>query len=152
MRTFILMLATASLAAVPAFADPPGHAKGHQARDARAAAHTQHRADRAQARANRAAVRHSAGHRHGGHACPPGLANRNPPCVPPGLARQAFRQGQRIPAGYRNYSTLSGLPDPVEMQIPAQYRTGYRYIYQNDEVYVVDPRTRLVQSIIDLIG
>ncbi len=36
--------------------------------------------------------------------CPPGLAKKNPPCVPPGLARKAasatWRIGDRIDDGY----------------------------------------------------
>lgn len=87
--------------------------------------------------------------RHGGNACPPGLANRTPACVPPGQARRMFREGQRVPT---NYGAFTSYDD-----IPAQYREqfdipqGYNYIYRDDSVYVVDPRTRLVRSIIDLI-
>ena len=90
--------------------------------------------------------------RHGGAACPPGLANRTPTCVPPGQARRMFRQGQTIPGSYSNYigyqDLLGRLPEAYRDDIP----TGdYRYVYQNDSVYVVDSRTRLVRSIIDIL-
>ena len=89
--------------------------------------------------------------RYGGAACPPGLANRNPACVPPGQARRMFREGQLIPRNYGNYTpydTLIGrIPDAYRGQIP----TGYNYIYNGNNVYVVDPTTRAVVSIIDLL-
>jgi hypothetical protein len=70
-------------------------------------------------------------------------------CLPPGQARKLYNVGQRIPTGYRNYSDYD--------DIPAAYRdrlgipTGQRYIYRDDTVYVVDPATRLVSRIFDLI-
>ena len=92
------------------------------------------------------------GNRYGGAACPPGLANRTPACVPPGQARRMFREGQVIPRSYRDYLSyqdlLGRLPDDYDNRIPVG---DYRYIYQNDNVYVVDPRTRLVRNIIDIL-
>jgi hypothetical protein len=93
-----------------------------------------------------------AGNRDGGAACPPGLANRTPACVPPGQARRAFRQGQAVPRTYRDYvayqDLLGRLPESYRDDIP----TGdYRYIYRDDQVYVVDARTRLVSRIIDIL-
>ncbi|HEY5724068.1 MAG TPA: hypothetical protein VIT45_17300 [Allosphingosinicella sp.] len=85
----------------------------------------------------------------GAHGCPPGLAKKRNGCLPPGQARKLFGVGQRIPTGYRHYSSYDA--------IPAAYRdrfgipTGQRYIYRDDTVYVVDPTTRLVSRIFDLI-
>jgi hypothetical protein len=92
------------------------------------------------------------GNRYGGNVCPPGLANRTPACVPPGQARRIFREGQVLPTSYRDYlgyqDLLGRLPESYRDDIP----TGdYRYIYQNDAVYVVDARTRLVRNIIDIL-
>jgi hypothetical protein len=92
------------------------------------------------------------GNRYGGNVCPPGLANRTPACVPPGQARRMFREGQTIPSSYGDYLGYQDLLG----RLPADYRddipTGdYRYVYQNDTVYVVDARTRLVRSIIDIL-
>ena len=89
------------------------------------------------------------GHPHG---CPPGLAKKDPACVPPGQAKRMFREGQRIPSNYDYFVDYDGIPQTYRDRIPADYRDGYRYIYREDEgIYVVDPATRLVRSIIDLI-
>jgi len=83
--------------------------------------------------------------------CPPGLAKKNNGCLPPGQAKRMFREGQRVPNGYNYYTDYSN--------IPVQYRNQYnldrnsRYIYRNGQIYVVDPRTSLVQRIIgSLVG
>ena len=78
--------------------------------------------------------------------CPPGLAKKNNGCLPPGQAKRMFREGQRVPNGYNYYTDYSNIPE--------QYRDQYnldrnsRYIYRNGQIYVVDPRTSLVQRII----
>ncbi len=89
--------------------------------------------------------------RYGANRCPPGLAKKNNGCLPPGQASRLFRQGQRVPNGYNYYTDYSN--------IPVQYRNQYnldpnsRYIYRNGQIYVVDPRTSLVQRIIgSLVG
>ena len=92
------------------------------------------------------------GNRYGGAACPPGLANRTPACVPPGQARRTLRQGQRIPASYGDYvryqDLLGRLPEAYRDDIP----TGdYRYVYSGNTVYVVDARTRLIRDVINIL-
>ena len=87
--------------------------------------------------------------RWGGAACPPGLAKKTPACMPPGQAKRQFSEGQRIGNGYRYYTPYGN--------IPANYRTthnldnDYRYIYRDNYIYEVDPTTRLVRRVIDLI-
>jgi hypothetical protein len=62
-----------------------------------------------------------------------------------------FREGQVLPRSYNNYtpydSLLGRIPESYRDDIPS----GQRYIYRDDAVYVVDPRTRIVRSIIDLL-
>jgi hypothetical protein len=63
-----------------------------------------------------------------------------------------FREGQLVPRTYRDYVSyqdlLGRLPESYRDDIP----TGdYRYIYRDDAVYVVDPTTRLVRSIINIL-
>jgi hypothetical protein len=62
-----------------------------------------------------------------------------------------FREGQLVPQNYGYYTPYDALlgrvPDAYRNQIP----TGYNYIYRDNSVYVVDPRTRVVTSIIDLL-
>ena len=175
MRRLILLASAAAIAAtVPTLAQAKpgnGHSRhatsevrsnGHARTDARANA-------RARARTGAAVDRrvdtdrdgipdyrdrtdNRRGNRYGGGACPPGLANRTPACVPPGQARRAFRQGQYVPRTYRDYvayqDLLGRLPESYRDDIP----TGdYRYIYRDDRVYVVDARTRLISRIIDIL-
>ena len=175
MRKLILMAgAVAAIAAVPAAAEAQGRGNGkgqslraeQQVRAngnrnrARADARAQARIQAQQARRdasrtwtdrNRDGVDDRARNRYGGAACPPGLANRNPPCVPPGQARRGFREGQVLPSSFNHYTpyeTLIGqVPQAYRDDIPA----GYNYIYRDNAVYVVDPTTRVVRSIIDLI-
>jgi len=84
--------------------------------------------------------------------CPPGLAKKTPACVPPGQAKRMFNQGQRLPTSFRDFisreALLGRIPESYRDDIP----TGdFRYIYRDNTVYVIDPRTRLVNRIIDLI-
>lgn len=96
--------------------------------------------------------RRAAGNRYGANDCPPGLARKDNGCLPPGQARKIFTQGQRIPAGYNFYTDYSAIPVQYRDDIPEMYRSGdYRYIYRDNVVYVVDPATRLVRGIFDLI-
>ena len=90
------------------------------------------------------------GMRHMGmKACPPGLAKKHNGCMPPGQASRLFREGQRVPTGYGYYTPYNNIP----MQYRNQYSLdpNYRYIYRNNNIYVVDPRTSLVQRIINAI-
>lgn len=142
MRRLALIMGSAALAiAMPALAKPGKgahgpvvHAKG------KSGAHANHGRPRA---------RTAAGPNYGVNACPPGLAAKGNGCLPPGQARKLFNVGQRIPTGYGYYTPYSN--------IPAAYRDQYglatdgRYIYRDDSIYVVDPTSRLVTRIIDLI-
>jgi hypothetical protein len=124
----IILAATVAMAAVPAAADAQGrgHGRGH-------------------------GNPHATGNRHIVGHCPPGLASRNPPCVPPGQARRHLYQvGQRLPVDFRDLIGFGGLPRDLrdEYDIPR----GYRYIYRDNSVYVVDPTTRLVRDVIDILA
>ena len=165
MRKLILLAGIAALtAAVPATANAQGrgHGRGHAAHSqghGNSAAAQQRRVDAQQRRTtttrvvdrNGDGVDDRTGRRYGGAVCPPGLANRTPACVPPGQARRGFREGQLVPQNYGNYTTY----DQLIGRVPAAYRTqiptGYNYIYNGNNVYVVDPRTRIVQDVINLL-
>lgn len=88
-------------------------------------------------------------YRYGANACPPGLAKKHNGCMPPGQAARLFREGQRVPTGYGYYTPYANIP----MQYRNQYSLdpNYRYIYRNNNIYVVDPRTSLVQRILSAI-
>jgi Ni/Co efflux regulator RcnB len=92
---------------------------------------------------------------HRGHAsyraCPPGLAKKRNGCVPPGQARKAYwNEGSRVPVGYSSWTRYDAIPERYRSQVP--YNADYRYIYRDDQVYAVDPKTRLVQEVINLLG
>ena len=109
------------------------HVKG------KSSVHTTHRVTRLDRNGNGildSRERRADRNRYGVNNCPPGLARKNNGCLPPGQARKLFTQGQRIPVAYRT-------------RVP--FNDGYRYIYRDNVVYVVDPATRLVTSVIDLL-
>lgn len=83
---------------------------------------------------------------YGVGGCPPGLAKKAVPCMPPGQAKKLFNVGQRFPLGY-------GSPLGFN-QIPYDLRSQYglnpygNYYYGDGYLYRVDPRTMLVQQVI----
>lgn len=123
MRKMILLAGVAAMTAWPIAADAQGrgHGRGH---------------------GNRAVV-------GVGRHCPPGLANRNPPCMPPGQARHLYNVGQRLPRDFRDFVGYGGIP--LDLRDRYDIPPGYRYIYRDNSVYLVDPATLLVRDIIDLI-
>ncbi|MBM1813938.1 excinuclease ABC subunit A [Sulfitobacter pseudonitzschiae] len=70
--------------------------------------------------------------------CPPGLAKKNPPCVPPGQARK-----------YNRGDVING--DYIIIRDPGRYGLdrGQTYYRVGDYVYRVDRDTR---EVLDLIG
>lgn len=79
------------------------------------------------------------------NGCPPGLAKKNNGCLPPGQARQQFGIGTRYP-NIQGYN------------VPARFRDRYRdgpraiYRYNNGTVYQIDPRTRMITRLNQILG
>ena len=82
-------------------------------------------------------------HRHG---CPPGLAKKHNGCLPPG---QAWRIGQRAPWNSDRYVDYRSLPSYYRDRYPDA--SGQRYYYEGNRVYTIDPATRLIRSIINIL-
>jgi len=84
------------------------------------------------------------GYGHGG--CPPGLAKKAIPCVPPGQAKKLYNIGQRLPLGYGSPLAYG--------QIPYDLRSQYglnpygNYYYGDGYLYGVDPRTMLIRQVV----
>jgi hypothetical protein len=84
------------------------------------------------------------GYGHGG--CPPGLAKKAIPCVPPGQAKKLYNVGQRFPSGYGSALGYN--------QIPYDLRSQYglnpygNYYYGDGYLYRVNPRTMLLQQVV----
>ena len=153
MRKLILLAAAASMAAgMPALAKP-GKGQGHAAHaKGKSSVHTTHRVTRLDRNGNGildSRERRAGTNRYGANNCPPGLARKNNGCLPPGQAKKLFAHGQRIPAGYRFYNNYNDIPLAYRSRVP--FSDTSRYIYRDNTVYVVNPRTRLVTSVINLI-
>jgi hypothetical protein len=123
MKQVLLVATAATLAfAAPAFAKP-GNGHGH---------------------GNAYGAQGPMGYGTGG--CPPGLAKKAIPCVPPGQAKKLYNVGQRFPRGY-------GSPLGYN-QIPYDLRSRYGlnpygdYYYGDGYLYRVNPRTMLIQQVI----
>ena len=82
--------------------------------------------------------------------CPPGLAKKDPPCIPPGLAAQnavdvtddPYGIGERLPAGY----TIA--LDP-KLYAPNDWA---HFVRQGDEIYRADATTGEVLDKLGLVG
>ncbi len=85
-----------------------------------------------------------------GH-CPPGLAKKNPPCVPPGLAKKRYDDHTRYRDHYR-YRTGDRIDrDYIILRHPERYRLDPRQTYYRvgDSIYRVDRETR---KVLDFVG
>jgi len=136
----ILSIAAAAivLTASPALADKGGHGNGGK--------EWKHGGDRGYV--NRGDRINYGYHHMSSRHCPPGLAKRNNGCMGPGQARKSalWSRGERVPYGYRTYTPYN--------QIPQRYIDQYnldqnnRYIYRDNTIYQVDPRTQIIQQIL----
>ena len=86
--------------------------------------------------------------RWGGATCPPGLEKKIPPCEPPGQVGRDFTLGQRAPTGW---GTLPYRRIPLGVRDLYDLDDDDRYVYRNGTLYVVDPRTRMIERIIEAV-
>lgn len=148
MYKLLLAAGAASLAlAAPAAADPgKNNGQGNQAKHGQ----TMHQGQgKHQAKHSRKVYQGRATANYwGNRSCPPGLAKKNNGCLPPGIAKRSSNVGDRWNgnAGQWNYD-----------QVPTEWRNQYnldsdnRYYYRNGYLYGVDPKTRLVESVIQAL-
>jgi hypothetical protein len=88
---------------------------------------------------------------YGVGGCPPGLAKKNPSCMPPGRYKKLFEVGQRVPNGYRGLTGYNQLPYDVRDRYGSSLDPRSRYIYDQGYVYRVDPTTMLVSQILNTL-
>ncbi len=137
MRKLVLLAGAAALgAAAPALAKPD-HAKGHG---------KNHGAHVMKVKAGK--VKAAKLHRSWATACPPGLVWRGPRCIPPGHAKKLLAAGTRVPTGW-SYTPWGRVPHSLRSHYNLD--PDYRYIYRDNVVYVVDPQTRLISSILSAV-
>lgn len=91
------------------------------------------------------------GNGYGRGGCPPGLAKKAVPCMPPGQAKKLFGVGQRVPYGYNGLLGYNRLPYSVRSYYGSQLDPRSRYIYDNGYLYRVDPRTMIVEQILNAL-
>ena len=83
--------------------------------------------------------------------CPPGLAKKAVPCVPPGQAKKLFGVGQRVPLGYNGLLGYNNVPYALRNYYGQQLDPRSRYIYDDNYLYRVDPKTMLVQQVLNAL-
>jgi len=82
---------------------------------------------------------------YGVGGCPPGLAKKAVPCVPPGQARKQFGVGDQVPSGY-NLLSYGALPRTIRSR--HSLSPNSRYVYNGGTVYQVSPRKRTVTRVV----
>jgi hypothetical protein len=80
--------------------------------------------------------------------CPPGLKNKNAPCLPPGRYKKQFEIGQKVPPGYKGVIRYEALPYDLRMGYGGALDPDARYVYDQHFIYRVDPGTRVVRQIL----
>ncbi len=92
---------------------------------------------------------HGYGHGPKGYGvggCPPGLAKKANPCVPPGQAKKLYNVGQRFPRGYGAAWSYNQIP--YDLRARYAFDPGYRYYYGDGYIYRVNPRTMMIQQVV----
>ncbi|HET7575557.1 MAG TPA: hypothetical protein VFK19_03195 [Sphingomicrobium sp.] len=90
---------------------------------------------------------HAYGERgYGARGCPPGLAKKAIPCVPPGQAKKLYNIGQRFPLGYGDRFGFNQIP--YELRRQYAFNPNDRYYYGDGYLYRVDPRTMLIEQVV----
>lgn len=138
MKQALLILGAGALVAIAApAAAKPDHAKGHG--NQKAMTHGKHGT-------------HGNKHSMWGYnarSCPPGLAKKNEMCMPPGQYKKMYNTGQRYNRDYGhawNYNQI-----PYDLRNQYGFRSNSNYYYGNGYLYQVDPKTMLVQQVVNAI-
>ena len=88
---------------------------------------------------------------YGVGGCPPGLAKKNPECMPPGRYKKLFEVGQRVPPGYPGIMAYNQLPGPLRDRYGPMLDPGSRYVYDRQYLYRIDPKTMLVSHVVNTL-
>jgi hypothetical protein len=81
--------------------------------------------------------------------CPPGLAKKNAMCMPPGQFKKLYNVGQRYPSSYGNLWSYNQIP--LDLRSQYGFNQNSRYYYGDGYLYQVDPRTLLIQRVVNAI-
>ena len=81
------------------------------------------------------------------NSCASGVAKRNNKCVSSRkVAQEQWKRGYRVPAnyGYTSYNEI-----PMRYRNQYELNRNYNYVYRDNQIYVVNRRTNMVERIID---
>lgn len=136
-QTLLILGASALAVATPAIAKPGnGHGPGYGQGNNPGIAH------------RNSGMGTTYGYGQGG--CPPGLAKKNPACVPPGQAKKLYGIGQQVSSSQRMLG-YSQLPSSVRSTYGRQLNPNGRYVLDNNYVYGVNPRTMVVSQVLSAV-
>jgi hypothetical protein len=93
-------------------------------------------------------AKHGYAQGYGAGGCPPGLAKKNPPCIPPGQAKK-YGVGYRFDRGFNGWTPYNQIPYDVRRQYGLD--PYGRYIYDQNYIYQVDPTTYVVSRVLNAI-
>jgi Ni/Co efflux regulator RcnB len=136
-RTIVAFLAALLLAAGPAAADPPTHARGKGVQGRERAA-----APSAIAARDRDIIQEYFGGVARSGRCPPGLAKKNNGCMPPGQAKK-WSRGRQLPTDL-TYHAL-----PAELLARLVPPPGTQYVRVAADVLLIAAGTGLVLDAIE---
>lgn len=147
--TIALSVAAGSLAtALPAWADPPGHAKKEKQERGGKGGGSAHRGGGDSISINfsfsdsdRMVIRDYYGNPPGGR-CPPGLAKKNNGCMPPGQAKK-WMMGHPLPRDVIFYDLPRDLS--IRLSVPP---SGYKYVRVAGDILMIAVGTGMVAAAI----
>ena len=84
-----------------------------------------------------------------GKGCPPGLSKHQGYCMPKGQFKKLYSAGQRYPSNYGNMWSYNQIP--LDLRNQYGFNQQSRYYYGDGHLYQVDPRTMLVQQVVNAI-
>ncbi|MEO7655421.1 MAG: hypothetical protein ABIS23_07040 [Sphingomicrobium sp.] len=137
-QVFVIAGALAFLASGPALAkSDKGHGKGHGNHSAQHQGKHHNKHSKAKM------------YGYGARGCPPGLAKHEGYCMPRGQFKKLYASGQRYPTNYGNVWSYNQIPQDLRGQYG--FNQNSRYYYGDGYLYQVDPRTNLIQQVVNAI-
>ncbi|MGN6156030.1 MAG: hypothetical protein ACTHN4_09895 [Sphingomicrobium sp.] len=87
--------------------------------------------------------------RYDARNCPPGLAKKNNGCLPPGIAKKRYEVGQRYASRYGHRWSYNQIP--LDLRQRYDLSAGDRYYYRDGYLYRVNPRTLIVEQVLNAL-
>lgn len=144
MRNILLLASAAAFAFASPGVAKPGKGHGHSTHGSHAVSHGKnHKGIVTSDRYGRLYALNAGG------GCPPGLAKKNNGCLPPGQARKLYNVGQRYNRNMGDMWGYNQIPDYLRDQY--RFDPQDRYYYNSGYLYQVDPKTMLVQRVINAL-